>query len=58
MAEEDFYQILGVDPEADADEIKKVYDDKVWILHPDRMHGAPASAQRQAEEDLKKVNAA
>ena len=58
MANEDFYQILGVDSEADADKIKKAYDNKVWILHPDRMHGAPESAQRQAEEDLKKVNAA
>lgn len=53
---EDYYQILGVDPEANAEGIRKAHTDKVWILHPDRMAGAPESARRQAEEELKKVN--
>ena len=50
---EDYYQILGVDPSADDEGIRKAHSDKIWILHPDRMTGAPESAKRQAEEELK-----
>ena len=55
---EDYYQILGVSPEANDEEIKRAYLDKCFILHPDRMRGAPASAQHKAEEELKRVNRA
>jgi hypothetical protein len=53
---EDYYGILGVNPEATASEIKRAYRDKCWILSPDRMRGAPVSAIEQAEKELKKVN--
>ena len=55
----DFYQILGVDPDCDQEKIKQTYRDKVQILHPDRlMKDYPERIQRQAEEDLKKLNQA
>ncbi len=55
---EDCYRILGVNPDASQEEIKKAYRDKVFIFHSDRFVGAPESARRQAEEELKKVNQA
>lgn len=56
--QEDYYDILGVRPEATDQEIKEAYRDKCFILHPDRMVGAPKSAQLKAQEELKKVNKA
>lgn len=53
---EDYYEILGVSPKATPDEIEKAWKDKVWILAPDRMNGAPETAKKRAEEELKKVN--
>ena len=55
---EDYYQILGVDPNASQEEIKKAWRYKANIFHPDRMKGMPESVRRQAGEDLKKINEA
>jgi len=55
---EDYYRILGVDPESSQEQIKEAYRDKAFIFHSDRLIGAPESAQRRAEEELKKVNLA
>jgi Tol biopolymer transport system component/curved DNA-binding protein CbpA len=55
---ENYYQILGVDPEASEAEIKKAYREKAFILHPDRLAGAPESVRHRAEEELKKLNQA
>lgn len=55
---EDYYRILGVNPDASQEEIKKAYRDKVFIFHSDRFVGTPESARRQAEEELKKINQA
>ena len=57
MAEfKDYYDILGVNPKATPDEITKAWKDKHWILSIDRMGGAPETAKRRAEEELKRVN--
>ena len=53
---EDYYEILGVSPQSTPDEIKKAWIDKSWILSTDRMKGAPETAKKKAEEELKKVN--
>jgi len=55
---EDYYEILGVDPDASQEEIKKAYRDKTFIFHSDRLMEAPESAQRRAEEEFKKANRA
>lgn len=55
---EDYYQILGVDPEADEEEIKRAYREKAFIFHPDRLVGSPESVRRRASEELKKLNQA
>lgn len=56
--EEDYYGILGITRDANADQIKEAYIYKVNILHPDRLAAVPERIRRLAEEDLKKVNMA
>lgn len=59
MAErEDYYQILGVDPEASQEEIRKAYHGLAQRLHPDHLGGRSESARRWAEERLKEINEA
>ncbi len=55
---EDYYEILGVNPSASQEEIKKAYRENVVILHPDRMAGMSEGARRRAEGKLKRVNRA
>jgi curved DNA-binding protein CbpA len=55
---EDYYAILGTSHGATGAEIKKAYLDKCFILHPDRLQGAPESARIRAEQELVRVNKA
>lgn len=55
---EDYYAVLGTHRGATAKDIKKAYFDKCFILHPDRLQGAPESAKKLAEQELVTVNKA
>jgi DnaJ-class molecular chaperone len=50
---EDYYQLLGVDRNAPADEIKKKYRKLAMKYHPDRNKG-----DKNAEEKFKKISKA
>lgn len=53
MAWENYYEILGVDKNASAEELKKAYRKKAMDLHPDRH-----AWDKQKEAEFKKVNEA
>ena len=55
---DNYFDVLGIGPDAGAKEIKSAYRYKVNILHPDRLTGASDSIRDRAEEDLKRVNRA
>ena len=56
--DKDYYEILGISPDADTNQIREAYRYWVNILHPDRLEGMPDRIRHQAEEQLKKVNEA
>ncbi|GAB6910104.1 Heat shock protein DnaJ domain protein [Desulfosarcina cetonica] len=53
MSQQDYYQILGIDRNADAKKIKDAYRELAFKYHPDRNEKDPSSA-----EMMKKINEA
>lgn len=53
MAKRDYYQVLGVDKKANADELKKAYRKMAMQYHPDRNAG-----NKDAEAKFKELNEA
>ena len=53
MAKRDYYDVLGAEKSASADQLKKAYRTKAKALHPDRNSDNP-----NAEEQFKEVNEA
>ena len=51
MAKRDYYEVLGVEKNASADEIKKAYRKKAIQFHPDKNPG-----DKQAEENLSLIH--
>lgn len=55
---DDFYLLLGVPSTASEDEIYAAYRDRCFLLHPDRLAGAPPGARQRAEQDIRRLNRA
>lgn len=53
MSKKDFYQTLGVDKKASADELKKAYRKLAMQYHPDKNPGS-----KEAEQKFKEINEA
>lgn len=55
MANKDYYQILGIDKNASADEIKSAYRHLAKKYHPDLYATASAEEKKNAEEKFKEI---
>ena len=53
----DYYKILGLEPDASAEEVKQAYRDLAKVWHPDRF-AHDTRLQRKAQEKLKEINEA
>jgi DnaJ-domain-containing protein 1 len=53
-----YYEVIGVDPNASQEQIKKAYRDKLKQYHPDIFMNQPEWVREQAEKMSKKLNEA
>src|SRR5438132_14032189 len=49
MSKRDYYEVLGLGRNANADEINKAYRKLALQLHPDRNHGCPDAGEKFKE---------
>ena len=55
MEKRDYYEVLGVDKTASADDIKKAYRKKAMQYHPDRWVNGTEKEKKDAEEKFKEA---
>ena len=55
MPQPNYYQTLGLDPNASYKEIRSQYRKLIHIYHPDRNHNLPTQEYHQNEEKFKKI---
>lgn len=55
MAKRDYYEVLGVDKSASAQDIKKAYRKVAMQYHPDRQNGKSDAEKKDAEEKFKEA---
>ena len=53
-----YYDVLGVDPDAGFEEVRRAYHRKAQLFHPDRFAESPDPQRCQAEAEMKAVNEA
>ena len=53
-----YYEILGVGPHADFEEVRRAYHRQAQRFHPDRYAGSPEAQRREAEAAMKALNEA
>lgn len=58
MAKRDYYEVLGLQKGASADEIKKAYRKQAMKWHPDKWTTASEAEQKTAEQNFKEVGEA
>jgi DnaJ like chaperone protein len=52
------HEVLGVEPDADVDAIRRAYQQRMREYHPDRVAGLATELQELAERRAKEINAA
>lgn len=58
MSKKDYYELLGLDRGAGADDIKKAFRKKAGEVHPDRHHHLDDAGRQEMEERFKEIGEA
>ena len=58
MAKRDYYEVLGIDRNADANTIKSAYRNLAKEYHPDKLTGMSAGIQDLAKEKFQMIQEA